>query len=64
MENGNYVPDGLVHIQQGGSLVQFGDDNIDINTEIIDGKDTFHKMGTVILQDQKTGVKNTTKIPR
>jgi hypothetical protein len=41
IKEGVYVPDGIVPVCQGGCLIQEGADNIDINTEIIDGKDTF-----------------------
>jgi hypothetical protein len=38
IKEGVYVPDGIVPVCQGGCLIQEGADNIDINTEIIDGK--------------------------
>jgi hypothetical protein len=45
-----YVPDGIVPVCQCGCLIQEGADNIDINTEIIDGKDTFHAMARAVFQ--------------
>jgi hypothetical protein len=39
IKEGVYVPDGIVPVCQGGCLIQEGADNIDINTEIIDGID-------------------------
>jgi hypothetical protein len=34
----------LIPMHQGGGLIQEGADNIDINTETIDAKDTLHSM--------------------
>jgi hypothetical protein len=39
MENGAFAPDGIISVQEGGGLIQEGADNIDLNTETIDGKD-------------------------
>ena len=39
-------------MSEGGCLVQEGDDNVDINTETVDGKDTFHSMARVVFQQQ------------
>jgi hypothetical protein len=50
IKKGVYVPDGIVPVCQGGCLIQKGADNIDINTEIIDGKDTFHSMARAVFQ--------------
>jgi hypothetical protein len=50
IKEGIYVPDGIVPVCQGGCLIQEGADNIDINTEIIDGKDTFHSMARAVFQ--------------
>ena len=35
-----------------GRLIQEGDDNIDINTQTLDGKGTYHSMARVIFQQQ------------
>jgi hypothetical protein len=43
IKEGIYVPDGIVPVCQCGCLIQEGADNIDINTEIIDDKDTFQE---------------------
>jgi hypothetical protein len=40
------VPDGIIPTHQGGDLIQEGADNIDINTETVDGKNTFHGVST------------------
>jgi hypothetical protein len=37
-------------VQEGGGLIQEGADNIDLNTETIDGKDTFHSMARAVFQ--------------
>jgi hypothetical protein len=50
IKEGVYVPDGIVPVCQGGCLIQEGADNIDINTETIDGKDTFHSMARAVFQ--------------
>ena len=41
-QDGVYVPDCIIPMHQGGDLVQEGVDNIGINTETVDGKNTFH----------------------
>lgn len=46
------IPHGLIPRQEGGSLIQEGADNIDINCETIDGKGTFHAMARVVFQQQ------------
>lgn len=52
IEAGTYIPPNMMPIYNGGQLVQEGADNIDINTETIDGKNTFHTMGRVVFQLQ------------
>ena len=47
-----YIPPEIVPIASGGALIHEGDDNIDINPETIDGKNTFHSMARVIFQQQ------------
>jgi hypothetical protein len=39
-----HVPDGIIPFREGVGLIQEGADNIDINTETIDAKNTFHSM--------------------
>ena len=39
-----YVPDGIIPMHQEGA------DNIDINTETVDGKNTFHSMARTVFQ--------------
>lgn len=50
--NGKFIPLVIIHLHNGGCLIQEGDDNIDINAETIDGKNTYHSMARVIFQDQ------------
>ena len=50
-----YIPSGIIPVSSGGFLVQEGDDNVDINAETIDGKNTFHSMARVVFQEQKPG---------
>ena len=52
MQGNVYIPHGLMPRAQGGSLIQEGDDNIDINCETVDGKGTFHSMARVVFQEQ------------
>jgi hypothetical protein len=41
IQDGVYVPDGIIPMHQGGGLIQEGADNININTETVDGKKYF-----------------------
>ena len=52
-EDGIYVPAGILSVSDGGYLIHEGDDNVDINAETIDGKNTFHSMARVIFQNQQ-----------
>ena len=52
IRSGVYIPSGIIPINEGGCMVQEGDDNIDINCETIDGKNTFHSMARVVFQQQ------------
>ena len=54
IRSGVYIPSGIIPINEGGCMVQEGDDNIDINCETIDGKNTFHSMARVVFQQQPT----------
>ena len=47
-----YIPPEIVPIASGGALIHEGDDNIDINAETIDGKNTFRSMAWVVFQQQ------------
>lgn len=47
-----YIPTGLILANEGGKLIQEGDDNLDINTQTVDGKNTFHVMARVLFQIQ------------
>ncbi len=51
--NGVYLPSGIISREDGGGLITEGDDNVDINTETIDGKETFHSLARVKFQWQK-----------
>jgi hypothetical protein len=55
IKKGVYVPNGIIPIASGCCLVQEGSDNIDINTETVDGKDTFHSMARAVFQVQFEG---------
>ena len=47
------------------SLVQEGDDNVDINCQTFDGKNTLHAMARVLFQEQATDKAPTQeRIPR
>lgn len=52
VQSGNFIPKGIIKRSEGGALIHEGDDNIDINTETIDGKNTFHSMARVVFQDK------------
>ena len=47
------VPARILRVGDGGYLIHEGDDNVDINVETIDGKNTFHSMGRMIFQNQQ-----------
>lgn len=49
-KNGVYVPDGIIPMRQGSGLIQESADNIDINTETVDGKNSFHSMARAVFQ--------------
>jgi hypothetical protein len=62
-----HVPDGIIPIREDGGLIQEGADNIDINTETIDGKNTFNSMTRAVFQIRYYTVEpnpNQTKIKR
>ena len=46
------IPTGIIARNEGGYLIHEGDDNIDINAETIDGKNTFHAMARGVFQRQ------------
>ena len=48
IKSGVYVPSGIVGHDKGGSLVQEADDNIDVNNEMVDGKNNFHSLVGVV----------------
>jgi len=53
-----YVPDGITPLSEGGCLIQEGADNIDLNTETIDGKNTFHSMARAVFQTSNSSVES------
>jgi hypothetical protein len=55
IKNGAYIPNGIIPFTSAGCLIQEGSDNIDINTETVDGKDTFHSMARAVFQLQTEG---------
>jgi hypothetical protein len=50
IENGTYIFHGICSLPGEVTLIQEGADNVDINTETIDGKDTFHSMARAVFQ--------------
>lgn len=50
-----YIPGGILPISEGGHLIQEGSDNIDLNTETLDGKNTFHSLARAVFQIKSTG---------
>ena len=50
-----YIPGGILPISEGGHLIQEGSDNIDLNTETLDGKNTFHSLARDVFQIKSTG---------
>ena len=60
-----YVPPELVCHDAGGKLIHEGDDNIDINVETVDAKNTYHSMARGVFQQQHgTIVQNSQRIKR
>ena len=55
IKNGVYIPNGIIPFTSAGCLIQEGSDNIDINTETVDRKDTFHSMARAVFQLQTEG---------
>lgn len=53
-----YVPPRVIPRNLGGSFIHEGDDNVDINTETTDGKNTYHGMAIVLFQNQSPGDEN------
>ena len=51
-EDGVYIPPEIIPRTEGGTLIQEGDDNIDINVETVDGKNRYHSMARVLFQEQ------------
>ena len=45
-----YIHSGIRPIAQGDHLIQEGSDNIDINAETVDGKNTFHSLARAVFQ--------------
>ena len=50
-----YIPNSIIPFTSTDSLIQEGSDNIDINTETVDGKDTCHSMARAVFQLQTDG---------
>jgi hypothetical protein len=48
-----HVPNGIRSVAEGRYLVQQGSDNIDINTETVDDKETFHLIARAVFQLQR-----------
>ena len=56
------IPNGIVSYADGGHHIHEGDDNIEINAETIDGKNTFHSMARVVFQERSADSPATTHI--
>ena len=50
LQKGVCVPNDIVSINDGGNLIRERDDNIDINAETVDGKNTFHSIARVVFR--------------
>ena len=50
-----YIPGGILPISEGGHLIQEGSYNIDLSTETLDGKNTFHSLARVVFQIKSSG---------
>ena len=59
-KDGVYIPNGIMSCADGGHLIHEGEDNIDINAETIDGKNTFHSMARVVFQERSADSPATT----
>ena len=62
LQDGVYIPNGILSCDDGGHLIHEGEDNIDINPETIDGKNTFHSMARVVFQERSADSPPTTHI--
>ena len=56
LQDSLYIPNGIVACADGGHLIHEGEDNIAINAETIDGKNTFHSMAKVVFQERPAAV--------
>ena len=52
IQEGLYLPTGIIARNEDGNLIHGGDDNIDINAGTIDGENTFHAMAHVVFKDK------------
>ena len=50
VQNNTYIPSGIRQYNGTVSVIHEGADNVDINAETIDGKDTFHSMARAVFQ--------------
>ena len=49
-QNETYIPNGICPGISDGDFIQEGSDNVDINAETIDGKNTFHSIARAVFQ--------------
>ena len=49
-QSGLFIPNDICLKISGGGFIQEGSDNVDLNTETIDGKNTFHSMARAVFQ--------------
>ena len=56
LQDGLYIPNGIVSCADGEHLIHEGKDNIDIYAETIDEKNTFHSIARVVFQERSAAV--------
>ena len=62
LQDGVYIPNGIVSCADGGHIIHEREDNMDINPETIDGKNTFHLMARVLFEERSADSPATTHI--
>jgi hypothetical protein len=54
IEQGSYLSHGIISTNGETNFIQEATDNVDINTETMNGKDTFHSMARAVFQVQSS----------
>ena len=52
IDHGIYIPSSIIHTNERGSFISEGDDNVDLNVETVNGKNSFHSMARVVFQNK------------